>query len=627
MCGIAGEVTLSGAGPNRAYTRQACALMAHRGPDAQAFYESAHAMLGMCRLQVVGLSGGMQPAFNTDRTVICVVNGEIYNHQELRARLEKLGRRVVGASDVHVIPELYDVFGDDFVDELQGMFAIALYDSRTRELKLVTDRVGKKPIFYSHTPEGRTAFASELAPLLEHPDVDRRIDPVAIDQYLSYRVVPAPHTIYQQVRKVLPGTMLTFAPQGPVVERRYWRFDFSGPTQDGPPEQIARQIDHLLTTAVADRMESEVPLGAMLSGGLDSSLVVAMAARQYPGRLNTFSVGFEQAAFDESVHARAVARHCGTDHHTYQIGPEDAQQAIDPILRHMGEPYAFPSAIASYYMYRLAREHVTVVLTGDGSDEIFGGYNRYKMFERLPEVAPGDSHKVDLDALGRAGDDLADRYQSILIDGVRNGIKERLYSDTFRQSLPGPFPFNYLRDRFRGSEGQTRSLNRLMQLDCGFWLPDAQLVKIDRMAMAHSVEPRSPLLDHRLIEYVAAVDPALKLAGNDEKAILKAVAEGYLPPDIIRRKKQELAVPLEEWLGNRLRPVIQSTLTSEASLSRGYFNPDALRELATEFRPEHSYALWTLFMLERWHQLFVDGGAPDLDQLRRGHLQAQPLMA
>jgi asparagine synthase (glutamine-hydrolysing) len=603
MCGITGEVSFDGSlvDPDRA--RESCDRMDHRGPDERGYHDSPGAVLGLCRLKVVGLDGGAQPTYNADRTVAAVCNGEIYNYRELRSRLERAGHRVGGTSDAHVIPVLYELLGDDFVHELHGMFAIAIHDSRRRQLVLATDRVGKKPIFYAQRADGTVAFASELAALLAHPGIDRTIDPVAVDQYLSYRVVPAPRTIYQHVRKVPPATLLTFRGGGPPESRRWWRFDFSR-TEEGPGpsrEVLVDQIADRLETAVADRLVAEVPLGSMLSGGLDSSLVVAIAMQQLGRRMHTFSIGFAQAAFDESAHARAVADHLGTEHHHYEIGPDDARATIDPILAHMGEPYAFPSAIASYHMYRLARQHVTVALTGDGSDEIFAGYNRYKLFERFPDVDPAQRHRVDVEVLLEAGDDEAARYQAVLVDGVRQGLRRQLYHPAFVDGLPCGFPANHLEARFRGTRGS--QLDRLLEVDCGFWLPDAQLVKIDRMAMAHSVEPRSPMLDHRLIELVMGIDPAHKLVDGDEKSILKDVALRYLPEATVRRRKQELAVPLEDWLGQQLRPHIQATLLSEASLSRGYFQPDALRAFAIEFSPAHTYALWTLFMLERWHQL------------------------
>ncbi|QIB42671.1 asparagine synthase (glutamine-hydrolyzing) [Streptomyces aureoverticillatus] len=610
MCGIAGTATFGLAPPLAGFPSAALEVMAHRGPDEEGHHRDDQAALGMCRLKVIGLGDGSQPVYSEDRTVVCVLNGEIYNHRALRDLLARRGRQVRGGSDAHVLPLLYDELGEDFVDELHGMFAIALYDTRARRLLLATDRAGKKPLFHTRLADGTVAFASELAALLEHPGIDRTVDPVAVDQYLSYRVVPAPRTIYRQVHKAQPATVLTFEAGQPEKIRRYWEFGFTADLVDLSGTEAVDRVDRLLQEAVADRMESEVPLGAMLSGGLDSSLVVAMASRRLGRRMHTFSVGFEHAAFDESPYARRVAEHCGTEHHTYRIGARDAVQAVDHILSHVGEPYAFPSAIAAHCMYRLAREHVTVVLTGDGSDEIFCGYNRYKTFQRLPAIDPATAPHVDVEALAAGDGGIADRYQAVLVDGVRGSVKDRLYSGEFTAMLP-EYPYNHLRERFARTDASAPELSRVMQVDCEFWLPDAQLVKIDRMAMAHSVEPRSPFLDHRLIEFVTRLPPSLNLVGGTEKALLKQVAACWLPQSVLSRRKQELAVPLEGWLGAELRGTIQSALLSDSCLERGYFAPDALRAFVTAFRPENSYALWTLYMLERWHQLHVDGQNPE----------------
>ncbi|MEU0407737.1 asparagine synthase (glutamine-hydrolyzing) [Streptomyces griseorubiginosus] len=585
MCGIAGSVSLGPAPVHAPYPAAACAAMTHRGPDETGSFVSARAALSMCRLKVIGLHDGSQPVFSDDGTVVCVLNGEIYNHQELRDLLAARGRPVRGGSDAQVLPHLYQEFGEHFVERLHGMFALAVYDTRHERLVLATDRVGKKPLFYARPAGGTVAFASELPALMLHPGIGRETDPVAVDQYLSYRVVPAPHTIYRQVRKLEPATVLVLERGRPERSRTYWQFDFTAELTDVPDAEIEDRIDALLHQAVHDRLESEVPLGAMLSGGLDSSLVVALATRQLGRPVHTFSVGFEHAAFDESAYARTVAEHCGTHHHVHRIGAEDARQAVDTILTHMGEPYAFPSAIAASCMYKLARQHVTVVLTGDGSDEIFCGYGRYRRLRDLP-----------------GGGRLADRYERILADGVPHPLKNRLYAPGFADRIPG-HPHNYLRARFDRTDPSLPDLDRAMQVDSRFWLSDAQLVKIDRMSMAHSVEPRSPLLDHRLIDYVTRVPASRKLLGAEEKAPLKRVAARYLPASVLERRKQELAVPLESWLGSALRSTITETLLSEASLERGYFRPDELRATVRAFRPEDSYALWTLYMLERWHEL------------------------
>jgi asparagine synthase (glutamine-hydrolysing) len=594
VCGIAGHLSLTGAPADRQFVADACAAMRHRGPDEFGLTGDARheVALGIARLRVLGLVGGSQPARDASGRVLAVVNGEIYNHHELRRLLAARERPVRGTSDVHVVPELYREFGDEFVHHLLGMFAIALYDTERSRLLLVSDRLGKKPLFYGELAGGGIAFASELRALFATGSVSRTIDPVAVDQYLSYRIVPAPRTIYRDVRKLRPATVMCLDRTG-IRERVYWDQPFDGSLGTAPRAEIVEQVDTLLGRAVADRLESDVPLGAMLSGGLDSSLVVALARRSLPAGLHTFSVGFDSPAFDETRAAEAVATYCGTRHHSRVVTAADAARVADRILDHVGEPYAFPSAVASWVMYELAGSEVTVVLTGDGSDEMFCGYRRYRRLAGLP-----------------AGGELADRYESVLLDGVSTGTRTRLYHPAFRATLPD-FPVNYLRERFDRTDPSAPDLERAMQVDATFWLSDAQLVKIDRMAMAHSVEPRSPMLDHRLVEYVRRIPAELELAPDGEKLILQDVASRHLPMSSVRRRKQELAVPLEQWLARALRPRITATLLSEQSLERGYFAPDRLRRFVTDFRPADSYPLWTLYMLERFHRRHVDRPDPE----------------
>jgi asparagine synthase (glutamine-hydrolysing) len=612
MCGIAGELRLGGGPADRAFVRRACATMHHRGPDDDAYHVDGSIALGMCRLGIIGLRDAPRLPHSADGNVVCAFNGEIYNHREIRQRLRRHGIEPEGASDAHVIPGAYALYGDDFVRELDGMFAIALYDAAKQQLILARDRLGKKPLFYSETPDGGVVFASELSALMMHPDVPREISADAIDQYLSYRVIAEPNTIYRAVRKLAAGSQLVVRAGLGARATSYWEPAFSDALRDVAHDEAADELHRRLSAAVDARLEAEVPLGAMLSGGLDSSLVAAMAKARLPGTLNTFSIGFADPAFDEALHARRAARHVGAEHHHYEITAGDALEAIDPILMHAGEPYAFPSAIACYYMYRLAAEHVTVVLTGDGADELLAGYDRYRRFTaRWGERA--------------ADETLSDVYERVLIDGLRHDVKRRLTTTAFVDSLAGPRQRNYLDEKFRATAPSSEPLSRVMQVDCRFWLTDAQLVKVDRMAMAHSVEPRSPMLDWKFVEYASALPPAMKLAGEDAKAILRQVARGYLPEAIVNRRKQELAVPLERWLMDALWPRIERVLTSEQALSRGYFEPDALQAFVRARRPEDSYALWTLFMLERWHCLFVDDAdrgempialdpAPEIDQ-------------
>lgn len=587
MCGIVGTTGFGSVPYEETFVDRGCAAIQHRGPDEQGKHHDRAVSLGVQRLSVIGLTGGSQPVYSEDGLIVCVVNGEIYNHRAMRELLAGRGRPVHGTSDVAVVPELYKEFGEQFVEQLDGMFAIALFDGRSRQLLLATDRTGKKPLFWTRLNDASVAFASELGALASHPRFVRDTDPHAIDQYLSYRIVPAPRTVYSHAQKMPPGTVMVFDANSRERVWRYWQFPFTAELTDISEREAVDRLDELLRDAVAKRLESEVPLGAMLSGGLDSSLVVAMARRLLGRPMHTFSIGFEHGTFDESAQAQTVAEYCGTQHHTRLITAEDARRSADRILHHVGEPFAFPSAVASDAMYEIARQRVTVVLTGDGADEVFCGYRRYQRF------------------LDQSSGDLPDRYESVLLDGVPTALKAVLYSKEFRAQLPN-FPVNYLRDRFHHTDRATPDLDRAMHVDSGFWLSDAQLVKIDRMAMAHSVEPRSPMLDHRLIDFAARLPASRKLVDGAEKVPLKKVAERYLPSSIVYRRKQELAVPLEAWLGRELQDSIQRLLLTDTALDRGYFAPDALRKIVTEFRPEHSYTLWTLYMLERWHQIHVD---------------------
>jgi asparagine synthase (glutamine-hydrolysing) len=562
-----------------------CARLVHRGPDEEGFHVSPRSVLGVRRLKVIGLVNGSQPVANAAGTAFCVFNGEIYNYRELKAALERDGYVFRTNTDAEVIIHLYDQKGQDFVNDLRGMFAIAIYDDAKQRLLLIRDRAGKKPLNYAVASDGSIVFASELHALVSHPFVRRRINTEAVDRFLSFRIIPAPLTIYSDVCKVEPGTVVTFDSHG-IEKRRYWQFDFTERETAGNDEELIRKLTELLYEAVAVRLQSEVPLGALLSGGLDSSLIVAIMSRLVSRPFHTFSIGFEHRQFNELRYARLVAEHCGTVHHEHVITPDAALPVINELLLNFGEPYAFPSAIATYFMNRLAQQFVTVVLTGDGADEIFCGYDRYKTFDSLP----------------RAGEDISVQYQSVLTDGLRDSLKRHLYSKSFKEQLGAEFPANYLRDRFARTDGRMHKLNRAMEVDCNFWLPDAQLVKIDITSMANSVEVRCPMLDTKLLEFVTGIGVRHKLTNGVEKQILKKLAADFLPGGIVNRRKQELAVPLEHWLTSSLRSEITRTLLSEESLSRGYFDADRLIEFVSNYREPDSYAIWTMYILEAWRR-------------------------
>ena len=582
MCGIAGEVTFNRSRPSRENVARMCARLVHRGPDEEGFHVSPRSVLGVRRLKVIGLVNGSQPVANSTATAFCVFNGEIYNYRELKSALERDGYVFETNTDAEVVIHLYDQKGDAFVNDLRGMFAIAIYDDANQRLLLTRDRAGKKPLNYTITPDGNAVFASELHALVSHPSVRQRINTEAVDRFLSFRIIPAPLTIYSDVFKVEPGTVLTFDEHG-LKKKRYWRFDFTE-RETGDEAELLQKLTELLHQAVAVRLQSEVPLGALLSGGLDSSLIVSVMSQLVSVPFHTFSIGFHDRQFNELRYARLVAEHCGTIHHEHIITPDTALPVINELLLNFGEPYAFPSAIATYFMNRLARQFVTVVLTGDGADEIFCGYNRYKTFDALPDG------------------DIAARYQLVLTDGLRDSLKRRLYAKAFKEQLGDKFPINYLRDRFAHTGSGMHRLNRAMEVDCNFWLPDAQLVKIDITSMANSVEVRCPMLDTKLVEFVTGIGVGHKLAHGVEKQILKKVAANFLPAEIVNRNKQELAVPLEQWLTSSLRNEITRTLLSEESLSRGYFDPDRLIEFVSNYSERDSYAIWTIYILEAWHR-------------------------
>ncbi|MCM3904755.1 MAG: asparagine synthase (glutamine-hydrolyzing) [Pyrinomonadaceae bacterium] len=587
-----------------------CDLLVHRGPDEGGYHFLPHLVLGIRRLKVIGVVNGSQPVHSPLQRATCVFNGEIYNYIELKEWLEKEGYVFQTNTDAEVIVHLYDRLGIESLKRLRGMFALAIYDDVHRRLILARDCAGKKPLNYAETSSGGVVFASEIGALISHPEINKEINREAIDRFLSFRIIPAPLTIYRDVHKVKPGTAMVFE-RGRMTEQRYWSFDFTERHQEKTEAELIQTIDELLVDAVRVRLQSEVPLGALLSGGLDSSLIVSIMSQMIQEPMHTFSIGFADRNFNELDYAKMVSDYCGTIHHQSLISPASALSVFDELLLKFGEPYAFPSAIACYFMNRLARQYVTVALTGDGADELFCGYNRYKIFAAMPDLPNHHrlSGKVDLKLLAKADGDISAEYQSVLTDGLRDSVKREIYSRDFWSHLPADFPVNYLQERFGRNAHLGDRLSRAMEVDCNFWLSDAQLVKIDIASMAHSVEVRCPMLDQKLVEFVSGIGTRHKLADGQEKRILKRVAQKYLPPAITQRQKKELAVPLENWLATSLRAEISNVLLSDEALSRGYFDPDRLIPFVNNYGPSDSYAVWTLYVLEQWHKLNGSSGA------------------
>ncbi|MEV7361089.1 asparagine synthase (glutamine-hydrolyzing) [Streptomyces sp. NPDC059687] len=621
MCGVAGMV--STASPDPAAVRTMCDVLAHRGPDGEGFHTDDHVALGMRRLAVIDVDGGDQPVFNEDRSVIAVFNGEIYNFPELRRDLQSRGHTFRTNGDSECLVHLYEEHGEDSVRHLRGMFAFAVWDARQGRLLLARDRVGKKPLYYRETA-GELAFASELKALSTVAGAGGEVDPVALHHYLTYQYVPAPWSILRGVRKLPPGCLLTWQ-GGRVQVKRYWSLDFS-PVPAPDEEEAAERTRELLLEATRIRMVAERPLGAFLSGGIDSSAVVAAMARISTEPVKTFSIGFEDTRFDERAHARAVAHQYGTDHHEFVV-EASALDILPTLAWYFDEPFADSSAIPSFYVAQLSRRHVTVALNGDGGDESFGGYTRYVHLARMepfrvhkaaqPAVrhlgrallaaGPAGSYRrkagMALTMLGETGQRRYARMMSYFLPEQ----KQALYTDRLRQATSGIDSYELLEQAFRTSRADGR-INQLMDVDVNTYLPGDLLVKVDITTMANSLEARSPFLDHHLMEWAARLPAELKVRGRTTKYLLKRALRDWLPHDVLHRPKQGFGVPLAHWLRTDLKDLAWDVLTDRTAMDRGFFRPQAVRTLLEEHAAgeNHTRELWALMQFELWHRRFVD---------------------
>jgi asparagine synthase (glutamine-hydrolysing) len=575
----------------------------------------------MRRLAIIDLATGRQPISNEDGSIWIVFNGEIYNYRELRELLLARGHELRTRTDTETIVHLYEDEGERCVERLRGMFAFAIWDRRKRRLFLARDRVGKKPLHYAMV--GRTlVFGSEIKSLLQHPGVKREVNLQAISDFLSFGYVPDPATAFAGVRKLPPGHTLTFK-DGLINTRRYWDFDYSrGPGRRGPApreEGVIERLRELIAESVRLRLESEVPLGAFLSGGIDSSVVVAMMAREM--KVKTFSIGFSDAGFDELRYARIAARHFGSDHHEFVVTP-DVCRLVEEIVWHHDEPFADVSSVPTYVVSKMAREHVTVALSGDGGDEVFGGYERYvvdrrrERFERIPPFLRGAllraSRAMPQGAYGkRFLRNIALEPAARYVDSVSYFDRDTqfdLFSEDARRALAGYDPARRFELTF-SSPATPSMLERLLYLDSKTYLPGDILVKVDRMSMANSLETRAPLLDHRLIEFAQTIPASLKLRGLETKYILKRAAEGLIPEEIINRPKQGFDVPIRRWFNGELREMLDDTLNDRRARERGDFNHRAVLAILDEHRSgvrDHSRQLWSLLTLELWRRAFID---------------------
>ncbi|XZE37054.1 asparagine synthase (glutamine-hydrolyzing) [Pirellulaceae bacterium SH501] len=634
MCGIAGGVWPFGSPELDPSTlRRMTDALAHRGPDDEGAWsspaESLHlhadstarqgVALGFRRLSIIDLSTGHQPLGNEDGSVQIVFNGEIYNYRELRHRLEGSGHRFQTQSDTETIVHLYEDLGVQCFEHLNGMFAIAIWDSKRDRLILARDRMGKKPLFFT-IQNGSLYFASELKSLLQVPSIRPEIDPGSIDLYLTYQYIPHPHTIYKGIRKLEPGCCAVFE-HGKLQITKFWSIDW------GFERKIAladakSQLKELLSDAIRLRLRSDVPVGAFLSGGIDSSLVVALAQRELSQPIQTFSIGFSEADFDETRFAQQVADHVGTTHQRFEVTP-DALDIVDKLSYQYDEPFSDSSAVPTWYLSELTRRHVTVALSGDGGDELFGGYERYRalvlsqrmqrwiptkwiqasgILQRLPDSTAQRSllRRVRrfCEALGQAP---VERYMNwIQIFGEAQRLE--LFRDDFVTELPDRDPVDFLRQAWRAT-GKRDLVSCATSADLQTYMPCDLMTKVDIASMAHSLEARQPLLDYRLIEWAVSLPSQFKLRGNVGKYLLRETFADVLPATIWNRPKMGFGVPIAKWFRTSLRDRTYDALLSADSKCHQYFQPKTIQLLVDAHmsgRENQAYRLWNLLMFELW---------------------------
>ena len=627
MCGIAGYANVDPSRPaDLGLVRAMTDALVHRGPDDEGFHVQAGVALGMRRLAIIDLQTGQQPISNEDGSIWVVFNGEVYNYLDLREDLMSRGHRFKTRSDTEVLVHLYEERGDEFVQAINAMAALALWDGGKRRLLLARDRLGKKPLHYALTPE-EFVFGSEIKALLRHPAVSSEIDQASVARYLVHEYVPCPGTIYRGIRKLRPGCLGVFE-GGRFTERPYW--DMPVPQAPGartaelPAAQVEESIRTTLLEAVKCRLMSDVPLGVFLSGGIDSTSILACMSRAAPGSVRSFSVAFKEPSFDESVHFRDVARHFGTRHEDRVLTPEDLLGILPAIASTMDEPLGDASILPTYLLSRFTREKVTVALGGDGGDELFAGYPTYQAhrmagaYERLPAFLRARLIEPLVRRLpvSRANLSLDFRAKTFirgtgLSPELRNQIWLGSFSDAEALSILSPdlregLATADLYDEVRRNMDRAPAadaIGKLLYVDLKMYLQDGVLVKVDRASMACSLEVRAPLLDYRFVELIGRLPTSWKLKGMTTKHIFKRAMKPWLPPGIIRRPKKGFGIPVATWLRGPLRGMMLDLLAKERLKRQGILEPAAVDVLIRdhlEGRRDNRKPLWTLLMLQLW---------------------------
>jgi asparagine synthase (glutamine-hydrolysing) len=631
MCGIAGWANLNPQQPpmfgDEVLLSSMCDQMWHRGPDSEGLWLGAGVALGMRRLAIIDLKTGDQPVWNADKSVVVVMNGEIYNFKELKKGLQKRGYQFHSQSDTEVLPHLYDELGEAFLDVLNGMFAIALWDTKLEKLILARDRFGEKPLYYG-TFDNKLFFASEPKVLLSHPKISPQVNPVALHNYLSYDYVPAPLSIYKGIHK-LPAAHRLVWQHGKIKTIRYWNLSFQKNGRKPSVKEAAENIREKLSESVRMRMISDVPLGVLLSGGIDSSSIAAFAQQHSEQKIKTFSIGFEESSFDESKYARQVSTHLGTEHYEDKLNVSKAKNLISEIGEWLDEPLSDGSLLPTFLLSRFVREHVTVALGGDGGDEIFAGYPMYyghkvaRLYDSIPRFVRYGMIEPIVNRLSVNTDNLSFDYKAKrFVSGSKFDIVERhhswfgsfskaekegLFSDNIKYAIKNIDIYQSAKDLLVNCNAKDQ-IEQMQYLDMNYYLAEDILTKVDRTSMAVSLEVRAPFLDHNLAEYVAGLPAEYKLKGSVTKYILKKSVADMLPAKIINRPKKGFGIPIAKWLKGILNPLMHDMLSPSRLIIQDLFNYEYIQELMREHEQgiaNHYKQLWTLLIFQLWYENFM----------------------
>jgi len=643
MCGIAGWINLDTTKPNQnaeAVLHSMCETIVHRGPDSEGLWTDETVALGMRRLSIIDLKTGDQPVFSEDRSVVVMMNGELYNYREVRAELEKDGFKFVTKSDTEILPHLYQKFGDAFIDHINGMYAFSLWDSRRKKLIIARDRFGEKPLYYG-VFDGKLIWASEPKAILAHPSVKPELDLNALRHYVSFDYVPAPMSIYKGIHK-LPAAHVLVVENDEVRTRRYWDISWrptnfrlpsksngSGSASNSSLTDSARELRDLLSDAVRMRLVSDVPLGILLSGGIDSSTVAAFATQHATERVKTFSIGFEEDSFDESKFARKVAKHLDTDHYEERLSAATAGDLISDIGKWLDEPISDGSLIPTFLLAQFVRKHVTVALGGDGGDELFAGYPMYyahtlaAKYNAIPAFVRSGLIEPVVNALPVSTSNMSFDYKAKrFVRSAKNDPitrhhgwfgsfaveqHEKLFTKEVLAQTEADI-YRGVRELVDASDAKN-IIERAQYADINYYLAEDILTKVDRSAMAVSLETRAPFLDPRVGQFAASIPVEYKLKGKSGKVILKEAMKDLLPHDILHRPKKGFGIPIAEWLKGRLNPLMRGMLAPERLNKQGLFNVDYAQKLIKEHEngaASHHKELWTLLVFQLWHDSFLD---------------------